>query len=109
VLWSPWQLHGVLADGKRDALRAVVHEQERRGVDIVTDGEQTVSTSSRPSSSTSTASTSTTRDRAHPQPIRRERADGGRRGRRRASVFVEDAAFLRGQTDRPSSGLCRDR
>jgi 5-methyltetrahydropteroyltriglutamate--homocysteine methyltransferase len=42
VLWSPWQLpEGVLADGKRDALRAVVHEQERRGVDIVTDGEQT--------------------------------------------------------------------
>jgi len=29
VLWSPWQLHGdVLADGKRDALRAVVQDTE---------------------------------------------------------------------------------
>ncbi len=42
ILWSPWELEGdVLVEGKRDALRAAVQEQERRGLDIVSDGEQT--------------------------------------------------------------------
>ena len=41
-LWSPWRLDGdALAEGRRDALRIAVHEQTRRGIDIVSDGEQT--------------------------------------------------------------------
>ncbi len=32
-LWSPWQLEGdALTEGKQDALRSAVHEQERRGI-----------------------------------------------------------------------------
>src|SRR6266478_4635872 len=41
-LWAPWLLEGErLAEGKRDAVRLAVHDQEQAGVDIVTDGEQT--------------------------------------------------------------------
>ncbi len=42
TLWSPWKLQGEeLIDGKRDALRVSLQEQELAGVDIVSDGEQT--------------------------------------------------------------------
>jgi 5-methyltetrahydropteroyltriglutamate--homocysteine methyltransferase len=41
-LWAPWLLEGdQLAEGKRDAVRLAVLDQEKAGVDIVTDGEQT--------------------------------------------------------------------
>jgi 5-methyltetrahydropteroyltriglutamate--homocysteine methyltransferase len=41
-LWAPWLLEGdVLAEGKRDAVRLVLDDQETAGIDIVTDGEQT--------------------------------------------------------------------
>jgi len=41
-LWAPWLLEGALLDeGKRDAMRLVVADQETAGIDIVTDGEQT--------------------------------------------------------------------
>ena len=41
-LWAPWLLEGeVLAEGKRDAVRLVLRDQETAGIDIVTDGEQT--------------------------------------------------------------------
>jgi len=41
-LWAPWRLEGeALAEGKRDAVRLVLEMQERSGIDIVTDGEQT--------------------------------------------------------------------
>ncbi len=41
-LWAPWLLEGdALAEGRRDAVRLAVQEQERAGIDIVTDGEQT--------------------------------------------------------------------
>jgi 5-methyltetrahydropteroyltriglutamate--homocysteine methyltransferase len=41
-LWAPWKLEGdALAAGKRDAVRLALFEQERAGIDIVTDGEQT--------------------------------------------------------------------
>jgi 5-methyltetrahydropteroyltriglutamate--homocysteine methyltransferase len=41
-LWAPWLLEGeVLAEGKRDAVRLVLRDQESAGIDIVTDGEQT--------------------------------------------------------------------
>ena len=42
VLWAPWLLEGeALAEGKRDAVRLALFDQEHGGIDIVTDGEQT--------------------------------------------------------------------
>ena len=42
TLWSPWKLHdGELAQGKLDALRLSLLEQQQAGIDIVSDGEQT--------------------------------------------------------------------
>ena len=41
-LWAPWKLEGrALAEGKRDAVRLMLAMQEKAGIDIVTDGEQT--------------------------------------------------------------------
>src|SRR5690606_25622971 len=41
-LWSPWKLQGEeLVDGKQDALRLALFEQQQAGLDIVSDGEQT--------------------------------------------------------------------
>ena len=41
-LWAPWLLEGErLAEGKRDAMRLAVLDQEQAGIDIVSDGEQT--------------------------------------------------------------------
>jgi 5-methyltetrahydropteroyltriglutamate--homocysteine methyltransferase len=40
-LWAPWLPHDeTLVEAKRDAIRLAVHDQERAGIDIVTDGEQ---------------------------------------------------------------------
>jgi 5-methyltetrahydropteroyltriglutamate--homocysteine methyltransferase len=40
-LWAPWALDGeALAEAKRDAVLVALKEQERAGIDIVTDGEQ---------------------------------------------------------------------
>jgi len=42
MLWAPWRLDGdALAEGQRDAVRLVLRDQERAGIDIVSDGEQT--------------------------------------------------------------------
>jgi 5-methyltetrahydropteroyltriglutamate--homocysteine methyltransferase len=42
ALWAPWKLEGdALAEGKRDAVRLALFDQEHAGIDIVTDGEQT--------------------------------------------------------------------
>ncbi|MCW8348556.1 methionine synthase [Vibrio sp. ZSDZ65] len=42
TLWSPWKLQGSeLTDGKHDALRVSLQEQQYAGIDIVSDGEQT--------------------------------------------------------------------
>jgi len=41
-LWAAWKLEGdALAEGKRDAVRLVLRDQEQAGIDIVSDGEQT--------------------------------------------------------------------
>jgi 5-methyltetrahydropteroyltriglutamate--homocysteine methyltransferase len=41
-LWAPWKLDGAaLAEGKRDAVRLMLRDQEQAGIDIVGDGEQT--------------------------------------------------------------------
>jgi 5-methyltetrahydropteroyltriglutamate--homocysteine methyltransferase len=42
ALWAAWKLDGeALAEAKRDAVRLVVDDQKRAGIDIVSDGEQT--------------------------------------------------------------------
>ncbi len=42
TLWSPWKLQGEeLKEGKQDALRLTLDNQDRAGIDIVSDGEQT--------------------------------------------------------------------
>ncbi|MFT8776921.1 MAG: methionine synthase [Gluconacetobacter liquefaciens] len=42
TLWSPWKLQGEeLKEGKQDALRLTLDDQDRAGIDIVSDGEQT--------------------------------------------------------------------
>ena len=41
-LWSPWNLEGdELREGKEDALRISLQEQQLSGLDIICDGEQT--------------------------------------------------------------------
>jgi 5-methyltetrahydropteroyltriglutamate--homocysteine methyltransferase len=41
-LWAPWKLEGLaLEEGKRDAVRLAVDMEEKAGIDIVSDGEQT--------------------------------------------------------------------
>jgi 5-methyltetrahydropteroyltriglutamate--homocysteine methyltransferase len=40
-LWPQWRQSGdALAEAKRDAIRIAIYEQERAGIDVVTDGEQ---------------------------------------------------------------------
>jgi len=42
TLWAPWRLPAeTLEEGKRDAVRLALAAQERAGIDVVTDGEQT--------------------------------------------------------------------
>ncbi|MDQ1136139.1 5-methyltetrahydropteroyltriglutamate--homocysteine methyltransferase [Microbacterium sp. SORGH_AS 1204] len=103
VLWSPWELEGdILVEGKHDALRAAVQEQERRGLDIISDGEQT-----RQHFVTTFIEHLDGVDFQHRETVRiRDRYDASVPTvvgdvSRRASVFVDDAAFLRAQTDRP--------
>ena len=41
-LWAPWKLEGdALAEAKQDAVRLVLAMQEKAGIDVVSDGEQT--------------------------------------------------------------------
>src|SRR4030095_3952100 len=41
ALWAPWRAEGAdLEEAKRDAVALALREQERAGIDIVTDGEQ---------------------------------------------------------------------
>lgn len=103
TLWSPWKLSGTeLIDGKQDALRATLLEQERAGIDIVSDGEQTrqhfVTTFIEHLDGVDFEKRQTVTIRSRYEasvpsvvgPISRPR-----------SVFVEDAKFLRSQTDGP--------
>ena len=101
-LWAPWRLDGdALAEGKRDAVRLVVRDQERAGIDIVTDGEQT-----RRHFVTTFIEALDGVDFANRRTVRiRNRYDADvpvvtGAVARRAPVFVEDAKFLRASTDR---------
>jgi 5-methyltetrahydropteroyltriglutamate--homocysteine methyltransferase len=102
ALWAPWKLEGaVLQDGKRDAVTLAVREQERAGIDILTDGEQT-----RRHFVTSFIEALEGVDFDHKKVVRiRERYDAAvpvvvGAVARRHPVFVDDAAFLRAQTTR---------
>ena len=102
TLWAPWLLEGsALADGKRDAVRLALRDQESAGIDIVTDGEQT-----RRHFVTTFLEQLDGVDFQHRKTVRiRNRYDadvpivvGAVAGR--GPVFVDDAKFLRGQTAR---------
>ncbi len=101
-LWAPWLLEGErLAEGKRDAVRLALFDQERAGIDIVTDGEQT-----RRHFVTTLIENLEGVDFEHRKTVRiRNRYDAdvpvvvGRVARTRP-IFVEDAGFLRGETRR---------
>jgi 5-methyltetrahydropteroyltriglutamate--homocysteine methyltransferase len=103
VLWSPWELEGeALVEGKQDALRIAVQEQQRRGIDIVSDGEQT-----RQHFVTTFIEHLTGVDFERRETVRiRDRYDASvptvvGAVSRTTPVFVDDARFLRRQTDRP--------
>lgn len=103
TLWSPWKLHDQqLTEGKQDALRLCLLDQQRAGIDIVSDGEQTrqhfVTTFIEHLSGVDFDKRETVRirdryDASVPTvtgPVARNRP-----------VFVEDARFLRQQTTQP--------
>jgi 5-methyltetrahydropteroyltriglutamate--homocysteine methyltransferase len=102
-LWSPWKLENQeLIDGKKDALRVSLQEQTQAGIDIVGDGEQTrqhfVTTFIEHLDGVDFEKRETVkiRDRYEASvptvvgPVSRPK-----------SVFVDDAKFLRQQTDQP--------
>ena len=106
TLWSPWKLDGdQLAEGKQDALRVVAAEQVRRGIDVISDGEQT-----RQHFVTTFIEHLEGVDFERRETVRiRDRYDASvptvvGAVARKAPVFVEDAAFVRAHTADPSSG-----
>jgi 5-methyltetrahydropteroyltriglutamate--homocysteine methyltransferase len=99
-LWAPWLLDGeALAEGKRDAVRLVLRDQEQAGIDIVTDGEQT-----RRHFVTTFIEGLEGVDFQHKRTVRiRNRYDADvpvvtGPVARRAPIFVDDARFLRSAT-----------
>jgi 5-methyltetrahydropteroyltriglutamate--homocysteine methyltransferase len=102
-LWAPWLLEGEsLAEGKRDAVRLALADQEAAGIDIVTDGEQT-----RQHFVTTFIEHLEGVDFSRKRTVRiRNRYDAevpvvvGPVARSKP-VFVEDVKFLRAQTARP--------
>ena len=102
ALWAPWKLEGdALVQGKRDAVRLVLFDQEHAGIDIVTDGEQT-----RRHFVTTFIEGLDGVDFANKKTVRiRNRYDADvpmvvGPVSRRHPIFVDDARFLRGETDR---------
>jgi 5-methyltetrahydropteroyltriglutamate--homocysteine methyltransferase len=103
TLWSPWKLEGAdLAAAKRDALRLAVDDQRQAGIDIIGDGEQT-----RQHFVTTFVEHLSGVDFARRAVVRiRDRYDASvptvvGAVSRPQPVFVDDARFLRAQTDRP--------
>jgi 5-methyltetrahydropteroyltriglutamate--homocysteine methyltransferase len=101
-LWAPWKLDGeALAEGKRDAVRLALFEQERAGIDIVSDGEQT-----RRHFVTTFIEGLDGVDFEHQRTVRiRDRYDAAVPAvvgpvARRHPIYVDDAAFLRAETMR---------
>jgi 5-methyltetrahydropteroyltriglutamate--homocysteine methyltransferase len=102
-LWSPWKLEGdQLLEGKQDALRLSFHEQQLAGIDIICDGEQTrqhfVTTFIEHLSGVDFENRKTVkiRDRYNASvPVVVDEIA------RQKAVFVDDAKFLRKQTNKP--------
>jgi len=101
-LWAPWLLSGQsLAEGKRDAVQLALRDQERAGIDIVTDGEQT-----RRHFVTTFIENLDGMDFEHKKTVHiRNRYDADvpvvvGAVARRHPIFVDDAKFLRSATDR---------
>jgi 5-methyltetrahydropteroyltriglutamate--homocysteine methyltransferase len=103
TLWSPWKLQDEeLIEGKQDALRLSLQDQQQAGIDIVSDGEQTrqhfVTTFIEHLSGVDFEKRKTVKIR--------DRYDASvptvvGAVTRKKSVFVEDAKFLRQQTKQP--------
>ncbi|MFC3114177.1 methionine synthase [Cellvibrio fontiphilus] len=103
TLWSPWKLQGdELREGKQDALRLSLQEQQQAGIDIVGDGEQ-----SRQHFVTTFIEHLSGVDFAQRETVRiRNRYDASvptvvGEVSRQKPVFVDDAKFLRAQTTQP--------
>jgi 5-methyltetrahydropteroyltriglutamate--homocysteine methyltransferase len=103
TLWSPWKLSGgELAEGTHDALRLSLAEQRQAGIDIVSDGEQT-----RQHFVTTFLEHLSGVDFENRETVRiRDRYDASvptvvGAVAREKPVFVDDARFLREQTDQP--------
>ncbi|MBB2160064.1 methionine synthase [Gluconacetobacter sacchari] len=103
TLWSPWKLQGAeLVEGKQDALRLTLDDQDRAGIDIVSDGEQT-----RQHFVTTFIEHLGGVDFENRQTVRiRDRYDASVPSvvgavTREKPVFVEDAKFLRALTSKP--------
>ncbi|MEH6668702.1 MAG: methionine synthase, partial [Psychrobacter sp.] len=102
-IWSPWALEGEqLLEAKRDALRVSLQEQQHAGIDIVSDGEQT-----RQHFVTTFIEHLDGVDFEKRETVKiRNRYDASVPSvvaavSRPKSVFVDDAKFLRQQTDQP--------
>jgi len=103
TLWSPWKLQGEeLIEGKQDALRLTLDDQDRAGIDIVSDGEQT-----RQHFVTTFIEHLSGVDFKNRQTVKiRNRYDASVPSvignvTREKPVFVEDAKFLRTLTKKP--------
>ena len=101
-LWAPWKLDGdALAQGKQDAVRLALFDQDHAGIDIVTDGEMR-----RESYSNRFATALDGIDDDHPAEI--VNRTGNRtpvprvvgKIRRTRPVELRDMQFLRANTDR---------
>ncbi|WP_086932550.1 methionine synthase [Agarilytica rhodophyticola] len=102
-LWSPWKLKDQeLIDGKHDALLVSLQEQRHAGIDIVSDGEQTrqhfVTTFIEHLSGVDFAKRETVKIRNRYDASVPTVVDAVSRS---IPVFVEDAKFLRQQTNQP--------
>src|SRR5499425_2436460 len=102
TLWAPWRLEGAaLEEGKRDAVRLALLDQESAGIDIVTDGEQT-----RRHFVTTLIENLEGVDFEHKRTVRiRDRYDAAvpvvvGEVARRHPVFAEDARYVVSQTKR---------
>jgi 5-methyltetrahydropteroyltriglutamate--homocysteine methyltransferase len=102
-LWSPWKLEGdQLLEGKQDALRVSFHEQQLAGIDIISDGEQT-----RQHFVTTFIEHLSGVDFKNRKTVKiRNRYDASvpvvvSEVSRQKAVFVDDAKFLRKQTNKP--------
>ena len=102
-LWSPWKLEGdQLLEGKQDALLVSLHDQQLAGIDIISDGEQT-----RQHFVTTFIEHLSGVDFENRKVVKiRNRYDASvpvvvDEVARQKAVFVEDAKFLRKQTDKP--------